>query len=153
MKWISEDIQTFMEAREYVDSVLIPLYGISFAGVISKNAASTEFTSIISQQVERQFKGRLLMLPGITYCKDWDEEEKVKYILQWKATIEKEKFPFIFFLTTDKEWDLYAEKLGDSLIWMPFIPLEDLDERYKKTVIEEEVSEILNKIILKWRNL
>jgi len=153
MKWIPKDIQTFIEAREYVDTILIPLYGISFTGGISKSAASTEFISIISQQVEKQFKGRVLMLPGVTYCKDWTEEEKMKFILQWKSTIETEKFPFIFFLTVDEYWKLYTEQLGNSLILTPFIPLEDLEERYKKTVIEEEVSEILNKIIHKWRSL
>lgn len=153
MKWIPKDIQTFIEAREYVDTVLVPLYGISFAEGISKSAASTEFISIISQQVERQFKGRVLMLPGVTYCKDWTEEEKMKFILQWKSTLETEKFPFIFFLTVDEYWKLYTDQLGNSLILTPFIPLEDLEERYKKTVVEEEVSNILNKIIHKWRNI
>ena len=36
MKWEAADIQTFIEAREYVDTALVPLYGVSFAGGMSK---------------------------------------------------------------------------------------------------------------------
>ncbi len=153
MKWEAADIQTFIEAREYVDTALVPLYGVSFAGGMSKSASGVEFISIISQQIEKQFKGRLLLMPGITYCHDWTDEDKVKCISQWRSTLKKEKFPHIFFLTVDEEWKLYAEQMDSSLIWTPLIPLENVEEKYKKTIMDEEISNILNIIIRNWKKV
>ena len=71
MKWIPQDTEMFLGAREYVDTVIMPLIGITFQDYVKQSASINEFITIISRQVEQQFKGRVLLLPPLTYCNDW----------------------------------------------------------------------------------
>lgn len=151
MKWITKDMEMYIGAKEYVDTVIMPLVGISFQKGIKQSASANEFISILSQEAELQFKGRVLLLPTLTYASEWGMEQKKQHLLQWKQTLEEEGFPFIFFLTSDAEWKTIENELENHLLYIPSIPLESLDEKYKKPMMEEQVSELLTDISRKWR--
>jgi len=150
MKWNGKDIELYIGAKEYVDTVIIPLIGISFKEMIRQSASTNEFTTILSQQIEQQFKGRVMLLPPLTYSNEWIMEEKIQLLLQWKETLMVENFKHIFFLTSDIDWKSIEGQLGDELLWTNSIPLEHLDEKYKQPMMDEQVKKILKVIINQW---
>ena len=151
VKWIPQDAEIFLGAREYVDTVIMPLIGITFQGHVKQSASIHDFITIISRQVEQQLKGRLLLLPPMTYCNDWSRQECLEMLLNWKKSLEEE-FAHVFFLTSDVEWKTIEAELGQSLLWTTPIPLEYLDEKNKKPMMEEQVKPLLTKISQKWEN-
>ncbi|MGM9928159.1 MAG: YpiF family protein [Bacillus sp. (in: firmicutes)] len=153
MKWIPKDLEMYNQAKEYVDTLIIPLHGITFNGGMNQSASNVEFISVISQQIEKQFKGRVLLLPAVNYYHGWAEEEKKEMILRWEGIVDKDKFPHVFFLTSDVFWKESEVVFDESLIWIPSIPLESLEDKYKKSVVEKETKNILDIIIRKWRNM
>ena len=65
MKWVSQDIEMFLKEKQYVDTAVLPLLPVSFGDDIKQSVAMTEFISLLSVQLERQFRGRLIMLPAM----------------------------------------------------------------------------------------
>ena len=51
------------------------LYPISLDEKIKQTAEMTEFITLLSMQLERQFKGRLILLPGFIYLKSTNGDE------------------------------------------------------------------------------
>lgn len=151
MKWIPQDAEMFLRAREYVDTVIMPLIGIAFQGHVKQSASINDYITILSRQVEQQFKGRVLLLPPLTYCNDWLKEDRLDILLKWKNSLE-EQFAHVFFLTSDVDWKTIETELGKGLLWTTPIPLEHLEEKYKQSMMEEQVKSLLMEISQKWKN-
>jgi hypothetical protein len=152
MKWIQEDMEMFVKAREYLDTVVIPLYPISFGDDVKQTANMTEFINLLTTQLERQFKGRLILLPGFTYFKRQDSNKVVTDLQQWENTLKSEEFKHIFYVTSDSDWKLKESELTGSLIWLPALPLELLDEKNKNAMIEDQVKQLLNLFVKRWHD-
>jgi hypothetical protein len=152
MKWIQEDMEMFMNAREYVDTVVIPLYPISFGDDVKQTANMTEFINLLTNQLEKQFKGRLVLLPGFTYFKKQESKKVVTDLLEWENILNLEQFKHIFYVTSDSDWKQDEQKLGGSLIWLPALPLNLMDEKNKNTIIEDQVKQLLNLFVKRWHD-
>ena len=151
MKWLPQDMDMFFQAREYVDTAVMPLIGLTFKEQAKQSASVYDFISIVSRQVEQQFKGRVLLMPPLTYCSDWSKEERLELLLKWKADLDKQ-FSHVLFLTSDAEWKTLEIEIGQSLLWISHIPLEHLEEKYKQPMMEEQVKMLLKVISQKWKN-
>ncbi len=151
MKWLPKDLDMFLSSKEYVDTALVPLTPLSFGTGIKQSASSMEFMTILTNEMERQFKGRILLLPAFTYLTDWDLSLKKELVQDFKKRLLDEGVRHVFFLTSDAEWKSLEKELEDSLMWTPSIPLEHMDDSYKKTVIEDQVKQIMAIFIQKWR--
>jgi hypothetical protein len=152
MKWIPEDMDMFVKAREYVDTVVIPLYPISFRDDIKQSANMTEFINLVTTQLEKQFKGRLVLLPGYTYLKKQElENQIVTDLLQWEDTLKLEQFKHIFYVTSDSDWVGREQLVSGSIIWLPTLPLDIMEENNKKSMIEDQVKQLLNLFVKRWQ--
>lgn len=151
MKWLPQDMDMFFQAREYVDTAVMPLIGLTFKEQAKQSASVHDFISIVSRQVEQQFKGRVLLMPPLTYCSDWSKEERLELLLKWKGDLD-EQFSYVLFLTSDAEWKTLEMEIGQSLLWISPIPLEHLEEKYKQPMMEEQVKMLLKIISQKWKN-
>ncbi|MGN1385584.1 MAG: YpiF family protein [Bacillus sp. (in: firmicutes)] len=151
MKWIPQDMEMFLQAREYVDTAVMPLIGITFEEQAKQTASVHDFISIVSRQVEQQYKGRVLLLPPLSYYSDWPKQEKLDLLLKWKSDLD-EQFAHVLFLTSDVEWKTLETELGQTILWTNHIPLEHLEEKYKQPMIEEQVKSLLTTISQKWKN-
>ncbi len=151
MKWNPKDIEKYKGAKEYVDTVILPLNGITFEGGMIQSASMNEFISILTQEIENQFKGRVLLLPQLTYCSDWESGLLRDTILRWHETLTRQEFKHVFYITADEEWKKEDGIPENSLIWTASLPLEHMEDKYKKPLIEEQVQEIMQKIIRLWR--
>ena len=64
--------------KEYVDTAVIPLIPVSFGDENETSAASmSEFITLLSTLLERQFTGRILLLPPFTYLTEDDYENRL----------------------------------------------------------------------------
>jgi len=152
VKWTAKEVSTFIEQKQYIDTVLIPLLPISFGVSVKESANSTEFIQLLVSRLEHQFKGRILLLPGVPYTQDSSLDEKEQLIQSWKGFIEKqENFKHIIFLSTDTNWKTISDLKDDSFLWIPSVPLEHLEEKYRQSIIDDQVKQLLNFFIQKWQ--
>ena len=55
-----KDVEQFEQAREYVDTGVIPLLSISAAKEMKTVVEQGEFIELLSMELEREYKGRVL---------------------------------------------------------------------------------------------
>jgi hypothetical protein len=150
MKWVSKDIETYLTAKEYVDTAVIPLYSVSFGNEMKQSATSAEFITLLTNYLERQFTGRLMLVPPYTYLKSDRYEDIVNGLKKWEDNIEENEFKHIFYITSEIDWKNYEGELKGSLIWLPSLPLEHLNESQKISMIESQVKQLLTLFTQKW---
>jgi hypothetical protein len=151
MKWVSKDIETYLAAKEYVDTAVIPLVSVSFGNEMMQSASSAEFITLLTSYLERQFTGRLLLLPPFTYFKSDHPEDIVLQMKKWEENIKKNEFKHIFYITSESDWKLHEKDLTGSLIWLPSLPLEQLNDQQKISLIESQVKQLLSLFTQKWQ--
>lgn len=152
MKWISQDIDMYIKSKEYVDTVVLPLFPVSLGDDIKQTAAMSEFISLLSIQLERQFRGRLVMLPGYSYLKSFSEDKLVSDIKIWEEELLAKGFKHVFYLTSDSSWKAIETQFTGGLIWLPSLPLEHMDEQYKNTILDDQVKQLLQLFLQKWQS-
>lgn len=150
MKWISKDIETYLSAKEYVDTAVIPLFSLAFDNEMSQSASNAEFITLLTNYLERQFTGRLVLFPPFTYLKNDESENILNQLKNWEENIEKNEFKHIFYITSESDWKLHEDKLSGSLIWLPSLPLSTLNEQQKNSMIESQVKQLLDLFTRKW---
>lgn len=151
MKWVSKDIETYLTAKEYVDTAVIPIVSVSFGDEMMQSASSAEFITLLTSYLERQFTGRLLLLPPFTYLKSDHPEDIIQQMKKWEENIEKNEFKHIFYITSESDWKIYEKELTGSLIWLPSLPLEHLSDQQKISMIESQVKQLLSLFTQKWQ--
>ncbi|CAG9622641.1 YpiF family protein [Sutcliffiella rhizosphaerae] len=149
MKWTSKDIVQYTQAKEYIDTVVIPLIPISFKENIQSVAAQGEYITILSFELERQFKGRVVLLPSFSYVEASSSVEQLNNV---SLHIKEAGIKHVFLLTSDATWSTQEQILEGKLIWLPSIPLQDMDEKYKKKIIQDQMNQLLPMFIQKWQN-
>lgn len=152
MKWVSKDMEMYLGAKEYVDTVVLPLFPISFADDIKQSTSMTEFISLLTNQLERQFKGRILMLPGHTYLSNSPDEELLRGLKVWEHEFLKQEFKHIFYVTSDSNWRTVEDELEGTLLWLPSLPLEQLDEKSRMSILGDQIKQLENLLVKKWQN-
>lgn len=150
LKWVAKDVETYLSAKEYVDTAVIPLYSVSFGNEMVQSASSTEFITLLTNYLERQFTGRLLLIPPFTYLKSDNPDDILQDLKKWEDHIEKNEFKHIFYITSEIDWKNYEKELSGSLIWLPSLPLEHLTDQQKISMIESQVKQLLSLFTQKW---
>lgn len=150
MKWIPQEIGTYLSAKEYIDTAVVPLYSISFGDKMKESAAITEFITLLSNHLERQFTGRLVLFPPFTYLKMEENEGALNQLKNWETNIEKSEFKHIFYITSESNWKMHEEKFSGSFIWLPALPLENLNDSLKHSMIDSQVKQLIDLFIQKW---
>ena len=152
MRWKVKEIDTFLQAREYVDTALIPLIPISFKEEIKSTVAMGEFITIISDELERQFTGRVIQLPAFTYLKTEDKSSKEEKLRSWCKQLEEDGIKHIILLSSDYEWKSSEEDIEKRLIWLPTLPLESMDAKYQVQVIGDQIKQLIPILTDKWKS-
>lgn len=150
MKWAAQDIDMYIKAKEYVDTAVIPLLPVSFGEEMKEAASMAEFISLLSALLEKQFAGRLLLLPPFTYLKTEGSEQCNQELKHWSDEVTNSGFKYIFYLTSDSEWKRYEEELEGSLLWVPALPFDQLDDSQKWSMVDSQVKQLLNFFTRKW---
>jgi hypothetical protein len=153
MKWISHDIEQYQNAQEYIDTAVIPLIPIAFGTEMKQAASMSEFITLVTTLLERQFAGRILLLPPFTYLTAADNETRNGQLEKWISKLKENQFKHIFLITCDSEWKAHEKKLKDSLIWIPVLPLENLEYSQKNHIVESQVQQFFAIFSRKWQEI
>lgn len=148
---MAKDIETYIEAKEYVDTAIIPLYSVSFGDEMKHSAEAAEFITLLTNLLERQFTGRVVLFPPFTYLKNDDNERVINELKSWEDNIVKNDFKHIFYITSESDWKLNDTKLSGSVIWIPALPLQSMEESQKVSLIDSQVKQLLNLFTQKWQ--
>ena len=152
MKWIGEDIESYVKQKEYIDTIILPLYPISFTSSIETTVEMTEYISFITVLLEKQFKGRLLLLPGYSYLKNLEGEMPVEDLLKWEEEIMNSGSKHLFYLTCDSEWKKVENSLQGSLIWVPTTSIHKMDAKQRNTHLEDQIKQLSFVFTEKWHH-
>ncbi|GHH98194.1 YpiF family protein [Neobacillus kokaensis] len=150
MKWIPQDVETYSNAKEYVDTAVVPLYSVTVGGGIKQSAAAAEFITLLTTYLEKQFTGRILLFPPFTYLENEQSERVVTDLQNWEVNIFEAGFKHVFYITSDLEWRGREAQLEGSVIWLPSIPLEHMNDPQKLTMIDSQVKQLLTLFTQKW---
>jgi hypothetical protein len=151
LKWIAKDVEQYLKAQEYIDTAVIPLIPVAFGAGMKQAAAMSEFTTLVSALLEKQFTGRILMLPPFTYLNDGDKNKRHGELAEWVTASKANQVKHLFLLTCDSEWKVYEDQLKESLIWFPAIPLENLEDSQKYSIVESQVEQLFAIFSRKWQ--
>lgn len=152
MKWVTKDIDVYLQAKEYVDTAVIPLLPISWTSDTMKTTvAMGEFITILSNEVERQFKGRILQFPAFTYTKSEELEKRKERLSSLTGEVKENGMKHFVYLTSDSDWKLKEQELEGSLIWLPTLPLEYVEEKYKQSMIQDQMKQLISIFMNIWQ--
>lgn len=151
MKWQAKEIDLYLQAKEYVDTAIIPLLPISWDKEIKSTVQMGEFILLITDELEKQFKGRVFQFPPYTYLKTDDPEARLKKINEIDDHLKNNGFSYRLYLTSDIEWKQVEAEMKDTLLWIPSIPLEDLDQKYKLETLKNQIRQMLPMMTNKWK--
>ena len=152
MKWITKDIDLYLQAKEYVDSAVIPLLPVTWEQDMKSTVAMGEFISVLTTEIERQFKGRIILFPPFTYTASESIEERLERLAAWTMELADKGIKHFFFVTSDSLWKQHEEKVDTgTLIWLPTLPLEYVEEKYKQTMIQDQMKQLITIFMTIWQ--
>lgn len=152
MRWETKDIDTYLRAKEYVDTAIVPLVPIVWGDEMKSIVSMGEFISTISDQLERQFHGRIVLLPPFTYTDEEIREERIKRLENWHDLLLNGGFRHVILLTSDVRWREDEKDLQGTFIWVPTIPLEHLNQEIRHDVITDQIKQLIPILTNKWQN-
>ncbi|ABY42693.1 YpiF family protein [Bacillus mycoides] len=149
MKWIVKDVEQFEQAREYVDTGIIPLLSISAAKEMKMVVEQGEFIEALSMELEREYKGRVLLLPAFTYLVESQKNEKDR-LQEWTDHLKRQGFKHIAYVTSDFSWKEDMRDVQGDLFWFPSLSLEQFSDQAKREVIRAHIKNIMEMVEERW---
>lgn len=151
MKWKTNEIDTYNEAKEYVDTAVIALIPMHWGKGEKETISMGEFAEYITDRIENQFTGRVFLMPAFTYLKSESPSEKVRRLKEWDSHLFQQGFKYIFYVTSDVEWKSLDKQLPDELIWIPAISSETMNSDQLKKTVEQQTGQIMPLFTGKWQ--
>jgi Zn-dependent M16 (insulinase) family peptidase len=149
VKWIVKDVEQFEQAREYVDTGIIPLLSISAAKEMKMVVEQGEFIEALSMELEREYKGRVLLLPAFTYLVESQKNEKDR-LQEWTDHLKRQGFKHIAYVTSDFSWKEDMRDVQGDLFWFPSLSLEQFSDQAKREVIRAHIKNIMEMLEERW---
>nr|WP_106784701.1 YpiF family protein [Lysinibacillus timonensis] len=141
-----KDVSEFQSQKEFIDTVIIPLLSINLTeNMIKQSSSAAEYLMSLTAFIEQQFKGRLMLFPPFTYTEETKERLSLEVL---KKECHQTGFKHVLFITCDHSWTSSNEK--NDVIWLPPIPLESMDKMVKKTILEDQLKQVIPILSSKW---
>lgn len=155
MQWKYEDMNMYVQSKEYVDTLLVPLVPFTYATnendeEIKKRAFQAELSDIFMNEIEKQYKGRLLIAPSYTYLSPLVSEKEVERINEWVKQAENSGFEHILFFTFDNGWKKIERKLDASLVWIPAGQVSEIQSPEAQKLIQSQIEQVMELITSYW---
>lgn len=150
LRWQVKEMQVYLEQKEYIDTVLIPLIPLSWQSAFIPTVREGEFIETLLKETERQLQGRIILTPSYTYLKSESLDERMKTIKMWENELKEGNVKYVFFVTSDVDWKRVEDEL-EGLIWVAPVPLEHMEERHRKDFVDENVGLIMKHVTEIWR--
>lgn len=151
MYWSLKETEKIKESIDYLDTAVLPLLPVSLKKDMESAALMTEYIQLLGFRLERMFKGRILLFPGLAYMKNRDKSALLEMVRPWEEEIAGEGFKHVFYLTSDPSWRLVEKQLTGTLIWVPAFSFHKMDESERLSVMEDHVKQLSILFLQKWQ--
>lgn len=152
MQWSKQDLEQYIKAKEYVDTLIVPLlpFQLSNDSTLDKDAFQGEVLHIFTNAIERELAGRILLTPYYSYLRAKNLKSEVERLNIWVEDTLTQPFVHVFFITFDANWKKHETNLKGSLIWLPATQTGDTHSEEMRTFIQSQVSQISELIKSYW---
>lgn len=151
MKWHSKDIKQYSKAKEFVDTLFIPLIPFHLSsGDVEKRALQNEVMSIYANEIEQSLTGRVMLVPHYYYLSSKDLQLEVERLNEWIQSTNNELFKHVFLLTFDSTWRKFEQQLDGTLIWLPGMYSGKIYSEEVTQMISDQVEELIELIRSYW---
>lgn len=135
------DLKELKNNLEYIDTAIIPVSNIDMNHQLLTSCDQNETVQLVGMLAEKQFKGRLLLTPTF-FTSGYQYDHVVSFI----QSLKDYGLDNIIILSSDQV------ELNDDheLYKVNTIPMGDLDDDMKRTLIEDEVKQFMKFIIRTW---
>ena len=141
------DVKQFQGNKDFIDTVFVPLLPLNFEeSKMMHSSSAADYLMSLTTFIEKQFKGRLMVLPPFSYI----QQESDLAVSAIKDKLISAGFKHVLFITTDHYWTTQSKDI--DVIWLPAIPLEAMDPIVKKTVLEEQLKQVIPMLSARWNN-
>ncbi|MFG3611999.1 YpiF family protein [Rummeliibacillus sp. G93] len=148
MFWTSKDIDEFLKNKQFIDTAIVPLVLLEGTEIgIKQSASGAEFLMSLTNFLEQQFKGRVVLTSPVTYTKSLNRKE---LIAAMHDELVASGFTYVFFITSDHEWTQLAPE--KDVLWLPSIPLSDMDQKVRQQVLSDQLRQVIPMLSAKWSN-
>ena len=146
MHFTGRDIDQYIQQQQYVDTAVIPLVQLDLApNGLKQSASASDYLQSLTNLLEKQFKGRILLFPPVAYSKNGDRSRLAE---EMNTELKNTEFKHVFYVTTDAEWRTFEEL--NNVLWLPAIPTENMDQSFKLSVMEDQLRQVLPLFIKEW---
>lgn len=142
MKWNNEELERYVQAKEYVDTILLPLIPFQFGDdeASVKTSFQNEVIQIFTNEIEKELSGRIMLAPSYYYLKDPTEE--TTRINSWVEDMQKQPYQHIILLTFDAGWKKVERDLQGNVLWLPAVQSGDLKSNEMQGIIRDQISQV-----------
>ena len=146
VKFNVHDMTIFQQQKDFIDTAIVPLVHIGFFFfLLLQSSAAANYLLTLTNYIEQQFKGRVVLLPPVCYTTLLRSKELIQNV---QAELENGGFKHVFYMTSDVLWRKLGE--GQHIIWMPAIPFESMDQNVRTSILEEQLKEIVPQMTRVW---
>ncbi|WP_234960402.1 DUF2487 family protein [Salinicoccus halodurans] len=135
-----KDLKVLKDEIEFIDTVIIPFAAMDMDMKAPVHAGNLELLQIVCVQLEKQFKGRLLITPPMMTV-----GEDTSLLGMYTTQLREYGFKNIIVLT-----HLQAEPGDMNKIRLNEIPLENMSDDMKMEMINDEVKTVMKSVISIW---
>ncbi|WP_053219408.1 YpiF family protein [Virgibacillus senegalensis] len=152
MQWNKQDVGQYFTAEEYIDTLLVPLMPVTFTNQqeMKKSAAQLETATIFVKEMEKEFKGRIFLMPSYHYMASQDLSEEVSRLNDWTEKASERPFRHIFYFSFDPHWKKQERNLNGNLLWLPAIQSEDIQSKETQTILKNQINQLTDLIKTYW---
>src|SRR5690625_234509 len=152
MNWTRESIEQYVSAKEYIDTLLIPLTPLDFKNDqnMIKSASEREYLNVLSYEIEQQLTGRVLQLPEYVYIKNDNYNGDIDRLNEWSKMFNEDYFKHVFYLTLDINWRKHEKSLNGNFLWFPSVTSDHPRSAEMKNVVRDQVEQISDLIRSYW---
>lgn len=144
MQWRSQDLEKYVGAKEYIDTLIVPLIPISFSvdEKLESLASQGEVLAILMNELERELHGRIMLSPTYHYLTTNHVTEEMNRLNQWIKDIKQQPFKHIFLVSYDASWKKDEQLLDGSYIWISSIPSVSLDSKEMQQFVKDQIKQL-----------
>ncbi|GEN85357.1 DUF2487 family protein [Oceanobacillus sp. FSL W8-0428] len=152
MKWTSVDLQKYDQAKEYIDTIIVPLapFQIGALEASAKNADQYDVLTLFARELEKELMGRIMLTPIYTYITSAEKLQEAERINEWTNHFKEQPFKQVLYISFDPSWRKIANDLEGEFIWLPTASLKDADPAAVKGIIRDQTLQTVELIKSFW---
>jgi hypothetical protein len=99
MKWELTTADQFIEAKEYIDTAIVPLIKIELGEQFKPALKSSTWITGVASGIEDKLMGRVMLFPGYSYTGLEKEEHLIANLNTYTNYLKQQGFENVIFLT------------------------------------------------------